>query len=207
MHSNLLEIFVEDSRLVITSLGRYPIRKTPLLAFKSAKRTASRRKLPFHGIRPFFASPGARPARTDPDSQGHGSARTRTAWPDPESTTETIECDSSEVRAVPQTVEAGLREGVAPPRLETRLGKSRDVVGGALRPHESARRSTGERSMALKPAAKLDNRIAHFWQGRRPITARTKVQGSSPRPRYSIHHGCSCKCRASTPVPSFCRST
>jgi hypothetical protein len=54
---------------------------------------------------------------------------------------------------VPQTVEAGLREDVAPRRLETRLGKSRDVFGGALRPHESARRSTGERSMARRPAA------------------------------------------------------
>jgi hypothetical protein len=94
----LLEIFAEDSRLVITSLGRHPIRKTPLLAFKSTKRMASRRKLPFHENRPFFVSPGARPATTEPDPQGHGSARKRTAWQDPESTTETIQRDSSEVR-------------------------------------------------------------------------------------------------------------
>jgi hypothetical protein len=51
---------------------------------------------------------------------------------------------------VPQTVEAGLREGVAPRRLETRLGKSRDVLGGALRLHASARRSAVERSMRIR---------------------------------------------------------
>ena len=93
----LLEVFAEDSRLVITSLGWYPIRKTPFLAFKSTKRTASRRKLPFHGIRPFFVSPGARHARTDPQP-ARKLARTRAAWQDPRSTIETFQCDSSEVR-------------------------------------------------------------------------------------------------------------
>jgi hypothetical protein len=52
--------------------------------------------------------------------------------------------------AVLRAVEAGLRRGVATRRLETRLGKLRDVLGGAFRPPERARRSTVERSMRMR---------------------------------------------------------